>query len=156
MRHPFLLLTLLVALFGCGDSAVTSFEGDWNGSFTSLQNDCPFSVASDINPLFPMNVSIDASDVYTVVAINGSIATGGQGQGEKISFLAQSDDFGNYGSIAPYSCQSTQSDVGYLSNGTNNAQVTVTIYFNSCSTPETVDSPISCGVIYFGDAVRVQ
>lgn len=150
------LLALLVIcpLFGCGGSSAPDFEGVWNGSFTTLLNHCPFPVASDINPLFPMTVSVDENDNYTVVAVDGSIATGGQGQGETISFLAKADHFGNYGSIAPYTCTSSRSEVGYLTEGDNKAKVTLTVYFTGCTTPSSSKKPLNCDAIYYGEATR--
>jgi hypothetical protein len=96
-----------------------------------------------------MTVSVDANDVFTVVAVDGSVAVGGQGQGEDISFL------GNYGSIAPYTCESVISGVGYLTIGSDQAKVTLTIGFTNCTTPTTTDNPVSCSVLYRGDAQRV-
>lgn len=148
------IIFFCAALVGCGGSAAPTFDGVWNGSFTSLQNDCPFSVAQNINPLFPMTVSVDENDVFTVVAVDGSTATGGQGPGETISFLAQSPKFGNYGSIAPYTCASILSGVGYLTQGDNQAKVTVTITFTDCNTPGSTSNAVTCGAIYYGDATR--
>ena len=144
----------MAAVAGCGGSSAPDFAGTWDGSFTSLQNDCPFSVAQDINPLFPQVVSID-QDVFTVEAVDGSIATGGQGYGETISFLANADTFGNYGSIAPYTCESSSSAIGYLAIGDNNADVTLTISFTNCTEAGSSAAAISCAVIYFGEAQRV-
>lgn len=153
MKKHALVILFAGCFLGCGDSS-SDFAGTWNGSFTSFKNACPFSVDSDINPLFPMNISIDTHDVFTVVAVDGSTATGGQGPGETISFLAQAPVFGNWGSIAPYSCSSTLSQVGYLENGSDKAQVTLTINFNSCNTPGSTDSAVTCAVTYYGDATR--
>ena len=153
MRHIALILGFL-GLVGCG-SGSTSFDGVWDGSYTSLINNCPFSVNQDINPLFPMTVSIDANNVYTVTAVDGSVATGGQGLGEGISFAAQSPTFGDYGSIAPYTCESILSEVGYLADGEDKAKVTLTVYFTTCSTPSTTETPVTCGVIYYGAADRI-
>lgn len=155
MKRGLVFTLMILTLLGCGGGS-SSFSGTWTGSFTSLQNDCPFTVNSDVNPLFPMVVSVDANDVYTVVAVDGSVATGGQGEGENISFLANAPVFGNYGSTSPYTCTSSESEVGYLAIGDTRADVTLTIYFNSCTTPDTVDDPISCAVIYFGDADKVS
>ncbi len=140
-------------LSGCGSDSV-SFDGTWSGSFTTLTNSCPFGVAQDINPLFPMTVSVDANDVFTVVAVTGEKATGGQGQGESGSFLAISNKFGNYGSIAPYTCESIVSEVGFLDAGDNKADVSLTIKFNNCKTPGSSDKLLTCGATYFADAVR--
>lgn len=144
----------MAAVAGCGSDAPT-FAGTWDGSFTSLQNDCPFSVAKDINPLFPQVVSIDDKHVFTVEAVDGSVATGGQGYGESISFLANSSKFGNYGSIAPYSCQSSSSAIGYLGIGDDQAKVTLTISFTNCTKAGSSAAAVSCAVIYFGEAERV-
>ena len=155
MKKLSFVLLLVGAVLGCCDIS-SDFAWTWNGSFTSLKNACPFSVNSDINPLFPMNISIDSNDVFTVVAVDGSTATGGQGAGETISFLAQAPVFGNWGSIAPYSCSSTLSQVGYLANGSDKAQVTLTINFNSCNTPGSSASAVTCVATYYGDATRAQ
>ncbi|MFN5062301.1 MAG: hypothetical protein ACK5GN_05590 [Pseudomonadota bacterium] len=141
---------------GCGGEGAPSFGGVWEGSYDRLTNTCPFTVVEDINPLFPMTVSVDANDVFTVVAVNGERAVGGQGQGESISFLAKSDKFGNYGSIAPYACESIVSEVGFLSAGTDKADATLTIKFNNCASPGADSKKVTCGATYFGDAVRVS
>lgn len=154
MKKFGLFVLLSCALFGCGGGSAPNFEGTWDGSFTSLTNNCPFPVAPDINPLFPMTVSVDENDVFTVVAVDGSTATGGQGPGETISFLAQSPAFGEYGSIAPYTCASIISGVGYLTEGDNNARVTVTITFTDCVSPDSSQDEFTCGAIYYGDATR--
>jgi hypothetical protein len=148
----FLLLSL--SLVSCGGSAAPSFEGVWNGSFTRVQNNCPFTVASDINPLFPMTVSVDENDTFTVVAVDGSVAVGGQGKGETISFLAKSPSFGKYGTTGGYTCTSVQSEVGYLTEGDNTAKVTVTHTFTSCTTPNSNKKAFTCGAIYYGEATR--
>lgn len=145
----------VAALSGCGSSEAPTFAGEWDGSFVSLQNECPFSVKQDINPLFPQLVSIDESAVFTVSAVDGSLATGGQGPGETISFLATADTFGDFGSIAPYTCESTSAEIGYLGIGDDQAKVTLTTFFNNCSQPGSTDPVISCATIYFGDAQRV-
>ena len=147
------------SLLGCGGGDSPDFAGVWNGSYTSLQNDCPFDVRADINPLFPMTVSIDQDSVYTVTAVDGSVAVGGQGEGEDISFLAQAPVFGNYGSIAPFTCESVLAEVGYLSVGENKARVTMTYLFTNCTAPGTdydQDNQVSCGAVYFGDATKAQ
>ncbi|MEY4667391.1 MAG: hypothetical protein RL518_90 [Pseudomonadota bacterium] len=159
MKRYLVSLFFALSLLGCGGGDSPDFAGVWTGSYTSLQNDCPFDVRSDINPLFPMTVSIDQNSVYTVVAVDGSVATGGQGQGEDISFLAQASKFGNYGSISPYTCESVVAEVGYLSVGENAARVTMTYKFTNCSAPGTdndEDNPVSCGAVYFGDATKNQ
>jgi hypothetical protein len=103
-----------------------------------------------------MSVSID-NGVYTVVNVAGQVAIGGQGQGEDISFLAQAPVFGNYGSIAPYTCESVLAEVGFLTAGDTQAQVTMTYQFTNCTAPGTEydsDNPVSCGAVYFGDATK--
>ena len=156
MKNHALILALCFTLLGCGGGSDPDFSGTWTGSYTSLTNECPFSVASDINPLFPMNVTIDANNVYTVTAVDGSVAVGGQGQGESISFLANSAQFGNYGSIAPYICASSLSTVGYLDEGQDKAKVTLTVTFTDCVAPgDTQDDQFDCAVIYYGNATKV-
>jgi hypothetical protein len=103
-----------------------------------------------------MTVTVDVNDVFTIVAVTGDRAVGGQGQGESGSFLAKSPRFGNYGSINPYSCKTIESEVGYLSRGEDKADVTVTVKFTDCSSPGSGDRLITCGATYFGDAVRVS
>ena len=157
MKKYLVPLSFALTLLGCGGGDSPDFAGVWNGSYTSLQNDCPFAVRSTVDPLFPMTVSIDQNNVFTVVAVDGSVATGGQGEGEDISFLAQAPVFGNYGSIAPYTCESVLAQVGYLSVGDSQARVTMTYQFTNCTAPGTEydsDSPVSCGVVYFGDATK--
>jgi hypothetical protein len=157
MKKYILPLSFAFSLLGCGGGDSPDFAGVWNGSYTSLQNDCPFNVRSDVNPLFPMTVSIDQNSVFTVVAVDGSVATGGQGQGEDISFLAQAPVFGNYGSISPFTCESVVAEVGYLSVGENKARVTMTYTFTNCTAPGTDyddDNAVSCGAVYFGDATK--
>jgi hypothetical protein len=151
-----LQLSLICGLASCGGGDTPTFQGVWSGSFSKLSNSCPFSVAGDINPLFPMTVTVDDNDVFTVVAVTGETAVGGQGQGESGSFLARSAKFGNYGSIAPYRCENIKSEVGYLSMGDDKADVTVTITFTNCTSPGAGDNQTTCGATYFGDAVRVS
>ena len=156
MKKYISILSLAFALLGCGGGDSPDFAGVWNGSFTSLQNDCVFALRSDINPLFPMTVSVD-NEVFTVVNVAGEVATGGQGQGEDISFLAQAPVFGDYGSIAPYTCEKVVAGIGFLSVGATQAQVTMTYQFSKCTAPGTkYDSknPLSCGAVYFGDATK--
>ena len=157
MKKYLVPLCLSLSLLGCGGGDSPDFAGVWTGSYTSLENDCPFDVRADINPVFPMTVSIDSNGVFTVVAVDGSVATGGQGEGEDISFLAQAPVFGNYGSIAPYSCENVLAEVGYLSVGEDKARVTLTYQFTDCTAPGTdndSDNPVSCGAVYFGDATK--
>lgn len=156
MKKIALICGVCCVVLGCGGGSQPDFAGTWSGSYTSLTNNCPFSVASDINPLFPMNVSIDADNVYTVTAVDGSVAVGGQGQGEVISFLASASVFGNYGSIAPYTCGSSLSTVGYLDAGSDKADVTLTVHFSNCVAPgDPPDKTFECGVIYYGEATKV-
>lgn len=158
MKIYALILSLCYLLIGCGGSGGDpDFAGTWTGSYTSLNNNCPFPVAADINPLFPMTVTIDSSNVYTVTAVDGSVAVGGQGQGESISFLANAAVFGNYGSIAPYVCASSLSTVGYLDAGENSAKVTLTVEFSDCVAPgDSEDDEFDCAVIYYGNATKVS
>jgi hypothetical protein len=159
MKKYLTTLCLALSLFGCGGGDSPDFSGVWNGSYTSLQNDCPFGLRSDINPLFPMTVSVDQNSVFTVVNVRGEVATGGQGEGEDISFLAEAPVFGDYGSIAPYTCESVLAGVGFLTAGASQAQVTMTYQFTNCTAPGTEydsDNPVSCGAVYFGDATKNQ
>lgn len=156
MKQKLILITLFCSLFGCGSEDTVSFDGVWEGSYTSNQNNCPFSVRSDINPLFPMTVSTGVNDVFTVVAVDGSTAIGGQGSGEAISFIASAPTFGSYGSIAPYSCTSTLSTVGFLDAGADKARVTLLIQFTDCNTPGSSEGPFTCSVTYYGDATKVS
>lgn len=156
MKKFAVICGLCCSLLACGGGSDPDFAGTWNGSYTSLVNNCPFSVASDINPLFPMTVSIDPSKVFTVTAIDGSVAVGGQGDGEVISFLATASVFGKYGPIAPYTCASSLSTVGYLDAGDDKANVTLTVQFTDCVAPgDPQDKQFDCGVIYYGDATKV-
>jgi hypothetical protein len=156
MKKFAVICGLCCSLIACGGGSDPDFSGTWNGSYTSLVNKCPFSVASDINPLFPMTVSIDGSNVFTVTAFDGSVAVGGQGQGEVISFLATASKFGNYGSISPYTCTSSLSTVGYLDAGDNKANVTLTVQFTGCVKPgDAQKKQFNCGAIYYGDATKV-
>lgn len=155
MKRVIFLLAITLSVLGCGSSTDPDFSGTWDGSFTSLSNRCPFSVASDINPLFPMRVDIDQNQVFTVTAVDGSVAVGGQGAGESVSFLAQSQTFGRYGSSAPYTCASTISSIGFLDVGAPNASVTLTIAFKDCITPaDPKKKKFSCAAIYYGDATK--
>lgn len=151
-----LLSVFALTLVACGGGGGnTAFPGVWSGSFTSLVNNCPFSLASDLNSLFPMTINEEADGTITVQAADGSLATGGQGEGEKISFTAQAAVFGNYGSILPYTCTSF-SRVGYLGVGDTEAKVSVVVLFNNCTTPSTTSSPISCHATYTGEASKVN
>lgn len=101
-----------------------------------------------------MTVSVDADNVYTVVAVDGSTAVGGQGTGETISFLAQSSAFGKYGSIAPYTCASAVTTVGFLDAGDDRARVTLTITFTKCVAAGSTSKAVTCGATYYGDAEK--
>lgn len=151
-KYAFLLLPAL-SLLGCGSDAIT-FAGEWSGSFTRLKNGCPFTVVQDINPLFPMSISVDDSDTFNVVAVNGDTAAGQQGRGESISFVARGDKFGSHGPTDPYTCASIVAEVGYLAIGNDQAEVTVTHYFTDCATPSSSNSLVSCAVTYYGNAQR--
>jgi len=154
MKKYLLIAGLSFSLLGCGNDSV-SFDGVWSGSFNKLQNNCPFSVAPNVNPLFPMTVREDSDKVFTVVAADGSTAVGGQGDGETISFLASAKVFGDFGSIAPYTCESSSSTVGYLDAGDGKALVTVTIFFTNCTSPTDTNTVPNCAAIYFGEANRI-
>ena len=155
MRHLGFIAIVSALLTACGGDAAPNFAGEWSGSFTRLTNACPFSVNQDVNPLFPMSVSVEDNDVFTVRAVTGETAIGGQGQGESISFLASSPNFGNYGSITPYTCKTIVSEIGFLSIGEDKAKVDLTIKFNDCATAAAPTKITSCGVTYFADGVRV-
>lgn len=155
MRHFGFIAIVSVLLTACGGDAAPNFAGEWSGSFTRSTNACPFSVNEDVNPLFPMSVSVDVNDVFTVRAVTGETATGGQGQGESISFLASSPKFGNYGSTGQYTCQKILSEIGFLSVGEDKAKVDLVIKFTDCATADAPTKITSCGVTYFGDGVRV-
>jgi len=99
-------------------------------------------------------VSIDANNVFTVVGGEGSVAVGGQGEGEVISFIASAPTFGNFGTTAPYTCATALATVGYLDAGTDKARVTMTYEFTDCAQAGS-DDLISCGVIYYGEADKV-
>jgi hypothetical protein len=158
-RHLFTstLCLTATALSSCGGESAPSFAGTWSGSFTTRSNGCPFSVAEDINPLFPMTVTVDEADIFTVVAVNGDTAAGKQGDGETVSFLASSAQFGRYGSITPYSCKKVVSELGYLSVGTDLARVILTVQFTECTTSaDPQKRATSCAATYFGEATRVR
>ena len=147
MKKQLVILALTFSLMGCG-SDTDSFGGVWSGSFTRMTNSCPFTVAEKVSPLFPMTVSIDTNEVFTVVAVDGSTAVGGQGVGENISFLANSSNFGSYGTTLPYVCDPVTVKVGFLSVGDNEANITVTYPFNNCAIPGSSDID-ECVVTYF-------
>jgi hypothetical protein len=42
--------------------------------------------------------------------------------------------------------------VGYLTQGSSKAEVTITSYFNNCNTPDSTSEAISCAAIYYGMA----
>lgn len=158
MKKYQLFVIFVIALVGCGGSSneKPDFAGVWTGSYstTSIQNGCPFTVNNDINAVFPMTVSIDANNVFTVVGGEGSVAVGGQGEGEVISFIASAPTFGNFGTTAPYTCATALATVGYLDAGTDKARVTMTYEFTDCAQAGS-DDLISCGVIYYGEADKV-
>jgi hypothetical protein len=100
-----------------------------------------------------MTVSVDENDVFTVVAVDGSTAVGGQGKGETISFLATADSFGNYGTTEPFSCESSRSQIGFLAIGDDEADVTLTVTFSNCTSPSSGGDDV-CIVTYYGEARR--
>jgi hypothetical protein len=155
MKRHLPLLATICALVSCGGTA-TSFGGVWGGSFTAFTNDCPFPAKSNINPLFPLTVSIDENDVYTVRAVDGSVATGGQGSGETISFLTQAPTFGNFGSIAPYTCETAISYIGFIEKGTDKATVTLQYKFTNCQVDGSSDTTDVCSAVYTAEATRIQ
>ena len=130
------------------------FSGTWDGSFTSLDNSCPFTVNPNPGNLFPMNVSVASNGVYTVLAANGDTATGGQGEGETISFTATSQQFGNVGSTAPYVCATAPNYVGYLEQGDNQAIVNVYTIFTNCTQPGNSNTISTCTALYSGNATK--
>lgn len=148
------LSLLCCFLLSCGGTAA-DFAGVWQGSFVRLTNSCQFPVAADINPLFPLTVTIDENEVYTVQAVDGSRAVGGQGSGETSSFLASAPVFGDYGPIAPYNCESVLSSVGFLDRGTDKATVTLKISFSKCRPAGSTSSPRNCAAIYSSESERI-
>ena len=140
---------------GCGGAEPASFEGTWSGAFTSLSNQCPFSVTQDINPLFPMQVSISGDNLFTVNAVDGSTAVGGQGDGETISFTASAPTFGNFSSTstAGFNCTSSTALVGFLTTGDSSANVSLTYSFVGC-TDASGSRQQDCAVTYFAEATR--
>ncbi len=149
-------LVLSVFLVSCGSSSTPDFSGTWDGTLADLDNNCPFLAAPNLNNLFPMTVSEDASGVITVSAANGDVAVGGHGDGETISFTATAAQFGNYGTTFPYRCETSLSKVGFLDQDDNLANVSVTIVFNNCVLVDGSDTEESCALIYRGQATKLQ
>jgi hypothetical protein len=153
IKHLLVMTSFCLILNSCGSSDETSFSGTWNGSFTELNSECPFTLNQNLGVLFPMTISDDGQNNFTVRAANGDIATGGQGIGEVISFTARANNFGNFGSTAPYNCTTEPEPyiVSYLGLDDTTADVAVSISFTNC----TVDggSTISCSAYYSGTAV---
>jgi hypothetical protein len=147
-----LLFVLSLSLIACGGDQ-SSFSGTWAGLFTSLDNNCPFPLADNVNSLFPMVVAIDSDDTFVVNGADGSTAVGGQGEGENISFTAEAAVFGDYGSVLPYVCTSTAS-VGFLTNGDSEAKITVTYSFSDCVTPDSSET-IDCFARYYGEGTKL-
>ena len=148
-----LLLTLILA--GCGGGDPPYFPGEWQGTFSDISNQCPFSVREEMNELYPMTISEAGDGTLTVVANDGSIAVGRRGDGESISFSAESAVFGDYGEIAPYLCTSS-ARIGYLGAGDDQARVSLVILFLGCSDPVEPDESFDCAVTYSGDAVKTN
>lgn len=147
------ILSLLVCS-GCGGDAV-DFNGTWDGDLTQLENECPFAVNQSLGPIFPMLVNEDSAGVFTITAANGDVATGGQGEGESISFSTKADSFGSYGSTAPYVCTTiTPYNVGYLTQGDNAARVHIFVTFSDCTVSGQTSTVSSCSITYSGDAFR--
>jgi hypothetical protein len=143
---------LILSLLACGGDQ-TSFSGTWAGALTSLENNCPFPVAANVNSLFPMVVAIDSDDTFVVTGADGSTAVGGQGEGESISFTAEAAVFGDFGSILPFVCPST-AIVGFLSNGDSEAKITVTYSFTDCVTPDSSETT-DCFARYYVDGTKL-
>lgn len=152
MLKQFSALLFLGLVSGCGADSV-SFEGTWNGSFTTLNNQCSFSVSQDINPLFPMQVSISGDQVYTVTAVDGSTAIGGQGDGETVSFTASAPTFGKFHSTNTFRCSSTSAIVGFLTTGDSSANVSLTYSFVDCTDVSGARQQ-DCAATYFAEAVK--
>ena len=149
-----LLLLLSLGLTSCGGGSSTpSFPGVWTGSFDSRSTDCPFAAVSNPNNLFPMTINEEAAGALSVRAADGSLALGGQGPGEVISFSAQAASFGDFGSTRPYVCNSTAS-VGYVGSGDNEATVSVVYLFDTCTLPGSSDDTFDCFVTYLGQATK--
>jgi hypothetical protein len=153
VHFSFALLAFLT-LSACGDSEPFDFTGTWDGSFNELDNTCPFAVNQSLGTLFPMNVSKDANQVFTVTASNGDSATGSQGEGESISFSAKGAQFGNVGSTAPYTCTVSPYLVSYLEQGENLARTTVLVTFRDCTEPGNSRTLASCSALYSGTATK--
>jgi hypothetical protein len=155
MKRLIAILAVTWTFTGCGGTE-TYFGGTWSGSFAPLTNNCPFQLKSDINPLFPITVSIDENDNYTVIAIDGSIANGGQGSGETNSFLAKASRFGDYGTSSPFDCESSTASVGFIEKGANNATVTLQYKFTNCRSAGTSKATKVCSTVYSAEATRIQ
>lgn len=152
MKKLFPLLLCLV-ICGCGSDS-SSFSGTWDATFTNLDNDCPFTVVDNLDPLFPMTVTEDENGVFTVVAANGDVAVGGQGEGESISFSATSGRFGDFGSILPFACSSL-STIGFLANGDDEAKISLVISFTACAGPEAASPVDDCHAAYRWDGRKI-
>ena len=141
-------------LISCGSSSAHDFIGTWDGKLSDLTNNCPFTTASELNNLFPMTVTEGENAVITVQGANGDVATGGQGIGETISFSASSPQFGDYGTTLPFICDPSLSTVAYLTKTDTEADVSVTITFQNCSSDGGQTVVSNCSQVYRGDAVR--
>jgi hypothetical protein len=147
------LLLAGVALSSCSSSP-QEFSGVWDGRLADLDNNCPFIAVPNLNELFPMTVSEDELGVIHVQAATGERAVGGQGDGETISFVATSPAFGDYDPARSYPCGPSISQVGFITQGDDEAHVSVVISFNSCAAGDGSGTLISCYLSYRGEATK--
>ena len=150
-----LLVGLSIWLFSCGSSSGPStYSGTWDGTLTARDTTCPFSVATNLNGAFPMVIDESAdSKTITVTAHDGSIAVGGKGVGEEIGFQANATQFGDFGSLLPYTCTSIAT-LDYLGTSDTEADTGVVISFTNCVTPTDPTNIFSCATTYAGKAVK--
>jgi len=147
-------LALCLGLLSCSGGSSPSFSGVWGGTLATLDNSCPFPLADNLNALFPMVVSEPTGGTFNVVAADGSVARGTQGEGEDISFTAYAPVFGDYGSIAPYTCGSS-SRLSFLSLGDDQVDVAVVLSFSNCSRPSEPTRVFNCFATYSGEGDRI-
>ncbi len=155
MKRYLLIFVTICALTSCGGTE-TYFGGTWTGSFTPLTNNCPFQLKTEINPLFPLTVSIDENDIYTVEAFDGSVATGGQGSGETNSFLTQAPRFGDYGSLGSFTCEKSTASVGFIEKGSDKATVTLQYKFTNCKSAGSDRTTRVCSTVYSAEATKIS
>jgi len=126
----------------------------WAGTFDSLDNNCPFLLAANVDPVFPLVVKQSSDGVFTILGADGSTTAGGQGDGEEISFSANANSFGDVGSTFPYECTTT-ARITFLSIGSSESEIAIVYSFEDCVTPLDPTDSRDCFATYYYKGMKI-